>query len=205
MPEQFRFAYADWMTKCADRDNVEVKLAVDNDIHRQNLANFEPMQVDNPRRGIVKPLFELCRNLKIKENDIVVVPSDDFYPPERWDEYLQERCRGVFQVNDGHMSNIISMPVMTGGAFLRMNRTIYHPAYNHMFSDQELYDTAHELGICSSANPSEPEFEHRHWSFDKRKKDEHDEPLSETYAEMKELYKQRRYLTLIERMDVTGF
>jgi hypothetical protein len=192
------------MDKCVHPENVTLKIAVDN----QDMANFfqdfdNVIMVNNPNKGVVRPVYEMTKDFVGEPDDIMIVPSDDFYAPTNWDMYLKEqKFDGVLKVNDGHMNDIISIPILTYKAFLKMNRIIYHPAYDHMFCDKELHDTANELGICRTVDFSHPTWEHRHPIYGSRKKDKHDEMNNGNYPKGKDIYTKRRYMTLEERMKV---
>jgi len=204
-PKTFLETHKFWMDKCVHPEACHTKVVVDSVEDAEILKDFKPMVVNNTIKGIVYPLFQLLKDFKANPRDIMVVPSDDFYPPINWDMYLREKMltmKMVLQVNDGNMSDIMALPVMTYAAYEMMNRIIYHPAYSHMFCDKELYDTAMELAICEKVDPTDPLFEHKHYFFQTREMDDHDKILDEAYAEGKAIYTKRRYLTFQERLGV---
>lgn len=203
-PLIMRKVYYEWMDKADDPHDIELSIAVDNKEDLEYLSDFDRAQVvSNPDGGVVKPIFELTYKFKGNPGDIMIVPSDDFHPPDHWDTYLKETMenhRGVLKVNDGHMDDIISIPVLKYEAFLEMGRIIYHPAYNHMFCDKELHDTANELGICLSVDKSHPLFEHHHPHYRTRIADKHDEANGAGYQKGRRIYEDRRYMSLKDRM-----
>jgi len=204
-PQIFENTHKDWMLKTWDKADVYTKVAVDKKEHFDQLHEFDVVLVNNTRHGITTPLYELSSNLEAADNDIVVVPSDDFFPFQYWDKYLHEKMDGeehIFKVNDGHMKNIISMPVMTFSALLRLNRIIYHPEYRHMYSDQELHDVAEHLGILNCARETDPIFEHRHYVYNKRPKIESDKVLNQWYDESLQLYLRRKQYPIQKKLTV---
>lgn len=196
--------YFQWIDKAVHPEEVSLKIVVDNKKDAEFLSEYDVLICKDNTKGVVKPLNKLLENFEADDDDILVVVSDDFYAPQNWDMYLHETMRefdGVLKVNDGHMDDIISIPIMRYKAFVKMNRTIYHPAYNHMFCDKELHDTANELGICRSVDRGDPVFQHRHPHFNSRESDSHDKANNEDYKTGKEIYTKRRYMTLQERME----
>jgi hypothetical protein len=199
-----RATHSYWMNKCVHPENVITKVAVDSKEDAEYLPDFDVIISDNPG-GVVKPLNDLLGNFKGEPGDILIVPSDDFYPPSNWDMYLEHNFRnfkGLLKVNDGHMDDIISIPILKYEAFEQLNRTIYHPAYSHMFCDKELHDSVWELGICKAVSMADPEWVHKHPVFGTRKMDKSDERNTLKYSEGKEIYSRRRYLSLRERLEV---
>ena len=207
-PELFIKTHQEWMDNAVHPMEVKTLVAVDSQEHADMLDGYHVIVTENPRHGITVPLYILSDSIMAKGDDIIIVPSDDFFPPTNWDMYLREtfyEFDGVFKVNDGYMKNIISMPVMTYSALLKLNRIIYHPSYTHMFSDRELQDNAEELGILKCADLVHPEFEHRHYVYKKRKKLESDIIHDNNYDEMMNLYEQRKRLPLNKRLIVDEF
>lgn len=202
MLETFDF----WMSRCVKPENVHIRIGVDTREDLVEVDHFDDVVFcEHCRKGVVDPLNKMLEDFEVNDNDIMIVASDDFYPPPSWDFYLEneamENFNGVLKVNDGQMADIITIPIMRYSAFVKMGRIIYHPAYRHMFCDKELHDTAQELGICRSVERSAPLWEHRHPVFGTRDPDIHDNFNNEMYQEGKEIYAKRRYLTLTERME----
>lgn len=208
-PQQFSNAYNMWKVFAHDPSQLKLKVAVDNGGDKNYLQDEKVKDitiVDNPKHGVVLPIYRLCEQLNdLADDDLIILASDDFTPPRGWDIYLYDQFEnfdGVFKVNDGPMKPIVTLPVLTYKAFKQLNRVIYHPAYNHMFSDQEMHDVVHELGICKHASASDPLFTHRHYVNGMREKDQFDERLMDKFKESRILYQERRKLSIEERLKV---
>ncbi|GAG33200.1 unnamed protein product, partial [marine sediment metagenome] len=204
-PEVFKEVHKSWIENALKPENIVTHVAVDSQEEADMLSDYDVQVIDNPRKGVVKPIYEMTKDLRLDREDIIIVPSDDFYSFANWDMYLYENMRefyGVLKVNDGHMKDIISMPVMKYPALETMNHVIYHPAYNHMFCDKELHSTAYELGLCRAVPMGDPVFEHKHWAHSTREKDEHDDINDAGYNDGKEIYIKRMNLDIGERLKV---
>ncbi len=123
----------------------------------------------------------LSRYAKVYLNrDIFVLASDDFDVQQGWDDHLIEQFDGfdgALIVKDGYKpkTNIIPIPIMHRKMMERLNWIIYHPAYRHFFSDQELYYIVQELGNVKELRGTDTHlFSHKHWTFGGRQKDEFD-------------------------------
>ena len=201
----FKKVHKTWMDNAVMPENIKTYVAVDSQEEADELKDYDVRVVDNPNKGVVKPIYAMTKDLRLEREDIIVVPSDDFYTFPNWDMYLHENMHefyGVLKINDGHMKDIISMPVMKYPALEQMNHVIYHPTYDHMFCDKELHSTAYELGICHAVPLSDPIFEHKHWAHSTRDKDKHDDINDAGYNAGKELYIKRNNLSIGERLEV---
>jgi hypothetical protein len=141
-------------------------------------------------------------------NDIFFVMSDDFFPPKDWDSILIEQFKnhdGALLVNDGYsnQNNILSIPIMTWSCLKRLDTIVYHPVYNHMFSDNELFDILKEKNLIKKTDANII-FEHRHWITKKRIKDDNDDKLAsqDIFEADRELYLKRKSLRLSEKLKV---
>ena len=202
-PNKFKDYHRVWMERAVHPEDVYTRVAVDSISDYNEVEEYNAIIVKNPDFGIVHPLNCLCEKLKAQPDDIIVVPSDDFLAPDHWDMYLKEQFiefSGVLKVNDGSMKDIISIPVMTYEAFEKMNRVIYHPAYQHMYSDKELERNARDLGILKEADHTHPEFRHHHYIHSTRHKDEFDERVNSDFGKYKELYEKRAKMPVEERL-----
>jgi hypothetical protein len=202
-----------WKHRAVRQDDVNIRLIFDTAEQVavfKGLLEYEPVDCsfnENKRKkGVVEPLFILSSQLKeenLSDDSIIIAASDDFIPPVNWDMYLNEkitRRNAVFQVNDGEMKGIISLPVMTKEALELFNYAIYNPAYNHMYSDQELFYNAMEMGILERAMESDIVFEHKHYTNGGREKDASDIELEPDYFEGKKIYSERMNLNIGERL-----
>jgi hypothetical protein len=201
-----RKTLSEWMDNCVHPGRVKVHIVVDDEETAEYLSDFDFLHVTKKRSvGVVKPLNALLSEYEPKEDDeIMIVASDDFSAPTNWDMYLEEKFssfKGVLKVNDGHMEDIISIPILTYKAYCEMGKTIYHPAYDHMFCDKELHDTASELGLMQAVSKADPIWEHHHPHYQKRDSDDNDKRNSQSFSDGKEIYRKRRYLTLQERLE----
>lgn len=106
--------------------------------------------------------------------DILVLMSDDMFPPWMWDVSLKAEMESkeatVLQVHDGIRNDIMTLPIMNRAAYLKLGY-IYHPKYLSMYADNDLAETAKAHGMYKV---SELQFEHKHYSVGKA-------PVDETY------------------------
>lgn len=160
-------------------------------------------------KGVTHSATILSRSARLaNDNDIVVLASDDYEAPQAWDQHLVDQLDdhdGSVIVNDGYKSetNIIPIPVMSGATLRRLNGIIYHPAYHHMFCDQELYDIVAGMGAYKNLRgTAAPIFHHRHWTFNGRDRDHHDMRNTEWWNEDKATYERRRTLPLAEKLKL---
>jgi len=205
-PEVFKKMHKVWMDRARNKNIIFTEIAVDSKEHYDSLSEYKDIILcENPRGGITTPLYELTKNLNANEHDIIVVPSDDFYPPEGWDNYLLrtfDDWEWALRINDDHIQDIIPLPIMTYRCLLRLNRIIYHPVYNHMFSDQELFDVLKELDLIKDCKNDKYIFEHKHHCYGKRDKDEVDEKVEPGYHVNKKIYEARLNMSVENKLIV---
>ncbi len=142
------------------------------------------------------------------DTDIIILASDDFEAPPLWDSHLideyQDNPMQALIVNDGYNkeTNIIPIPVVTAALLRRLNGILYHPAYHHFFSDQELYDIV--LGIgggpINLRKTTAPVFRHRHWSFGGRQKDSFDQRNNARWTSDSNTYDARKNMSLEQKL-----
>jgi hypothetical protein len=149
-----------------------------------------------------------------EDRDIVIFASDDFLPPNYFDEYLIKKFEsksGVLMVRDGYqmpdsrnmLYPVVTIPIMTYDALLKLNRIIYHPAYNHMFSDAELYLNSKELGLLIDDRMTDTTtFEHHHYVTGKRQADKNDSAYILKWRDDEITWNRRKNLPLEERIKV---
>jgi hypothetical protein len=118
--------------------------------------------------------------------DILVLMSDDMFPPWMWDVSLKAEMESkeatVLQVHDGIRNDIMTLPIMNRAAYLKLGY-IYHPKYLSMYADNDLAETAKAHGMYKV---SELQFEHKHYSVGKA-------PVDETYRKENEYRKRQGF------------
>jgi tetratricopeptide (TPR) repeat protein len=172
-----------WIGKASDPNVVDIYFGVDgfDKFDVKTNGRFKIIETTKTRNGVAQAAFELSHRLVGKPGDLVVLASDDFEPPEKWDQFLFEQFNafdGSICVNNGHppyMGLVCDIPIMEYSCLKRLEGVIYHPAYSHCYSDNELYDILTEKGWLKDLRGSDtPTFVHHHWRLEKRKRDEID-------------------------------
>jgi len=222
-PAQFQHAHTEWIKRADNPENIQTYVAVNWKEHADQLREYLKknyiITVNTNKIGVCYPGYQLTSNLGIKmgqckDDDIVVFASDDFMAPQGWDSYLTNKLSGrddALFVRDGYQlpdsSNMlhpaITIPIMTYGCLKKLNMTIYHPAYNHMFSDCELYDNLKDLGLLYDDRMSDATvFEHLHYAAGKRNADQADQAYNAKWKEDEITWNSRKLLPVEKRIEV---
>ena len=215
-PDMFCDTYEDWIVKAdGEERNWTCHVAVDTQEQKEQVGGYDTcIVVDTKRKGVTYPSWKLAQHVlsqpNVKDDDIVIFASDDFFPMKNWNTVLLnefQRHDGALLVNDCYGSqgkNIFSIPIMTVATLKKLNGIIYHPAYIHCYSDNELYDNLKEMNLIKDISLSKPEiyFEHRHFSTGKRQLDDVDRNHQQTSPEDMQRYHERKKLPLKSRLEV---
>ena len=223
-PEQFKSAHSEWIKRADNPQNIQTYVAVNwqqhSDILREYLKSNFLITLNTNKIGVCYPSYQLSSNLGIKmgvakDDDIVIFASDDFMAPQGWDTYLLNKfnCKGDvgLMVRDGYQlpdsSNMlhaaITIPIMTYGCLKKMNMVIYHPSYNHMFSDCELYNNLKELGLLYDDRMNDTTiFEHLHYAANKRNADQADQAYNAKWKDDEITWNKRKLLPVEERIKI---
>ena len=215
-PQQFIHFHKIWMQKANNKENIKTWVAVNWQQHKDELKDYpcEVIVVDTKSIGVCYPSYQLSSNLECElDSDIIVFGSDDFLPPEKWDTYLINKLNnidGCLFVPDGYQledsSNMIdpciTIPLMNYGCLKKLNKVIYHPAYNHMFSDNELFLNCKELGMIVNCYHDGIQFLHVHHSAGLRQVDNADQHYHSKWKVDQDTWNKRRKLTLQGRLKV---
>lgn len=211
-PNEFKRTHTHWMNMASNFANIKTKLVVDKQEHVDELSEFDTLLYSGQTVGITKPLVYLTQSLvNLKPDDIIVVMSDDFFAPKNWDLFLKEQFKdfnGAIKVHDGgeysERMGIITIPIMTYACLEKLNHIVYHPAYNHMYSDNELRDVLFELNMLKIVDPKAGyTFEHRHWTNGKRPVDRQDAILNGTLnSQDAATYAKRKQLSLEDKLRI---
>ena len=222
-PQQFKEMHSEWIKRADNPENIQTYVAVNWVEHANELRDYLKknylITLNTNRIGVCYPSYQLSSSLGVKmgqckEDDIVILASDDFLPPENWDNYLIDKFKdnsGLLMVRDGYQlpdsSNMlypaITIPIMTFESLLKLNKIIYHPKYNHMFSDVELYFNAKDLGILIDDRLNdETTFEHLHYAAGKRQPDQADQAYNNKWQEDELTWNKRKIMSVEERIKV---
>jgi hypothetical protein len=216
-PNAFVTMHKIWLERATDKNNIITYVAVnseaDANVVKQVLSkNDEVVVVTTDRRGVCYPSYMLSKDLEGENDDIVILASDDYLPPNNWNSYLKEKLynrEGGILINDGYQaidfSNmadpIIGLPILTFGCLEKLNKIIYNPYYNHLCSDAELYINLKELGLLIDERSMDNViFEHLHWSSRKRQADLNDQSYYDNFENDKKTWEARKKMTLEERL-----
>ena len=223
-PAQFQNAHTEWIKRSDNPENIQTYVAVNWKEHADQLRDYLNknyiITVNTNKIGVCYPSYQLSSNLGVKmgqckDDDIVVFASDDFMAPKGWDTYLINKFNGKgdvgLMVRDGYQlpdsSNMlhaaITIPIMTYGCLKKLNMVIYHPAYNHMFSDCELYNNLKDLGLLYDDRISDTTiFEHLHYAAGKRNADQADQAYNTKWAEDEITWNKRKLLPVEKRIEI---
>ena len=215
-PQQFMHFHKIWMEKASNKENIKTWVAVNWQQHKDELKDYpvDVQVVTTDKIGVCYPSYFLSSKLECeKDSDIVVFASDDFLPPDNWDNYLVNKFEGkdgCLFVPDGYQledsSNMIdpciTIPLMTYGCLKKLNKVIYHPAYNHMFSDNELHLNCKELGMIINCYQDNIQFLHVHHSAGLRQTDQADAHYHSKWQVDQQMWNKRKLMKLEERLKV---
>ena len=223
-PHTFTKVYKIWIERSSNPLNIKthvcVNSQVDADIVKSVLSDSDEVTIINSTRiGVCEPAYALSSKLEANDDDIVVFASDDFLPPDKtdsfnWDTYLINKLKGRecgLLVRDGYQapdsSNMIfpsiTIPIITYSCLKKLNMIIYHPSYNHMFSDSELYMNLKDLGLLYDDRLTDPtEFTHNHYAAGKRQPDSFDRSYNDKWKDDELTWNKRKLMSVEERITI---
>jgi hypothetical protein len=223
-PQQFKQMHSEWISRSDKPEDIQTYVAVNWQEHATELKEYLSknylITLNTNKIGVCYPSYQLSSSLGVKmgkceDSDIVIFASDDFMAPKGWDTYLKNKLGGKgdvgLMVRDGYQlpdsSNMlhaaITIPIMTYGCLKKLNMTIYHPAYNHMFSDCELYNNLKELDLLYDDRLNdETVFEHLHYAAGKRQADGADQAYNSKWQEDDITWNKRKIMPVEKRLEV---
>jgi hypothetical protein len=212
-PKIFLERCRDWLSLASNKSNISVLVAVNHNVHADYLNNqgYSTIIVGDKHPGVCYAGYCLTSGLCGSVGDVVVFASDDFYAFEGWDQWVLGRLGGrdlCLLVNDrvggSYQPCAVTIPILSFGCLLRLNRVLYHPSYRHLYSDNELFDNLRDLGLLLDCRgPGFPVFEHRHWYHGNRFKDHVDERIEVSMDRDKSNYVARSRLPVEVRLRVS--
>ena len=222
-PSVFIDTYNYWLGNANNTNNIITHVAVNIEEHSQQILKGTSIKdiivTGNERKGVTYPAYILSSNLKAEDDDIVIYSSDDMWPMKNWDTFILNEFNnydGCIIVNDKYQMvtnpvvaltkkcNIVSIPIMSFRTLKKLNKIIYHPSYNHNYSDNELFNNLTEMNLLKDIAFTKPEIyiEHKHYGLSKRQKDEHDNYVFLKNEEDRINFEKRKLLPLNDRLKV---
>jgi hypothetical protein len=223
-PQQFIQMHQEWIRRSDNPSEIKTYVAVNWEQHKSELENYLKSEylvsLNTDRIGVCYPSYMLSSNLgkefgECKDEDIVVFASDDFLAPQGWDTYLKSKLKEKgdvgLMVRDGYqkpdssnmLTPVVTIPIMTFGCLRKLNGIIYHPAYNHMFSDGELYLNLKDLGLLFDDRLNdEMTFEHLHYAAGKRSADQADKAYNSKWKDDEITWNKRKSMSVQERIEI---
>ena len=182
-PQCVQSVIAAWEERAGNREAIEWVISTDAG-DSKTLAAVEAAMRANPR--VKSAINHGSRDCNAGWNaacaattgKVIIAVSDDFMPPERWDEKLlslepkgwEDGEWAVF-VDDGYVHTIMVLPIITRKRYERFGY-LYYPKYRSMFNDTELTEVAQRDGVVIEAHHIL--FEHLHPDCGKRPRDQVD-------------------------------
>jgi len=154
-PDQAAGCRERWLRLARSPEFIEHTFAVDFDDapSRKMLASFKPLVVDNPGGGCVAAWNTAAAH---STGDVLVQLSDDWVPPEGWDELILnaigELSRpSVLRVSDGHRTDdLLCIAILTKARFQQQG-FLFSPEYQGVYSDDEFSFRAYRDGVVVHA------------------------------------------------------
>lgn len=173
-PDQAAGVVSEWRSAESGDHEVEHLFSVDEDDTR--LAAYKAKAGELGIILVVGPNHTLVqaanRAAERAQGDVLIVVSDDFGCPARWDAEIAalfaERRDLAVLVDDGLGARIMTLPILGNELYRRLG-FVYHPAYHGQFVDEDLTETARALGVLVEAKGLL--FPHRHFSAGQAKID----------------------------------
>jgi hypothetical protein len=110
-------------------------VAVDTPAERKELDGYHVIVTNKERPGVAAATYALSSVVEADPDDIIILASDDFYPPDDWDTWVVKTLKGkvaCLLIRDGYQQGgCVTLPIMTHSCLLKLNRIIYHPHYHH--------------------------------------------------------------------------
>lgn len=206
-PDMFKERIEEWMSKACNEDKIRIKVAVNTRKQREELSEFADVKiVGTDRPGVCWACWQLTKDLEGSPGDIVILASDDFYPPDEWDAWVYgqfEDFYGCLLVNDGtNRQGVVTIPILDYACLKFTNHFIYHPSYVHLWSDNEFFDVLYEQELIKDLQqPDKPVFLHKHWYHGRRKKDDADDFVHKHLERDRAHYEFRKRLPLAEKLS----
>lgn len=139
------------------------------------------------------------RSAELATGDIIIYLSDDFDCPEAWDQLIIDKVKlmdsdecWLLKVDDclqEFSADVLTIPIVSMALYKRLGY-FWHPHYQSMFVDQDLYHTVKNMGALFFAQ--DLKFPHNHFSVGKAHEDATYTRSTAHWKRGKKLYAKRK-------------
>lgn len=197
-PQMAENAVIEWKNKFSGLNQYEYILSIDSNdelvVEYKKLADNQNIRIIiNNNRSVVDAVNNAA---KLSRGDVLIVVSDDFSCPDRWDDELVKVIGCNFDsgilVDDGVDARIMTLPIVGRIMYQRLEYIYWHE-YISMFCDDDLTESIRNLDKLIDARHLK--FQHHHWSRGTRQFDATDASescLMAWYSGKRILEKRRR-------------
>jgi hypothetical protein len=173
-----------WLSSAKHPEDIEYWLSLDND-DTSDYRGFTNIKTKASLRILCndnKNAIQAINAAAIRtQGELLIVVSDDFTAPFHWDfaltTLLQEHKNYVVKTDDGLQPFIVTLPIMDR-EYYEAQGYIYHPDYQHMYSDSHMSCKAWLEGKYINLPIR---FPHNHYSTGRNRKDEVNVKADSTY------------------------
>lgn len=211
-PQAWREIHDQWLSHADRPDDVQYVLVTDPRWGFEEAGDIKGLRVQD---DCISNLGRRCYVDAVNTGalqatgDVVIVIADDQYPCEHWDTLLDEFIWQAGKIPDKgcviHVRNgtpmderkMLPLPIITRNRIDRLGY-IFHPGYESMYADNDLYEHAAHDGVLIDARHL-PIFPHRHPIYDATVK------MDPQYEAQNRLYAYQLGETMLNFRRKTGF
>lgn len=143
-----------WLSRASNPDRIQHIFCLDADDKQSiHLKGFRHVIVDDPGKGCVAAWNA---GAAASTGEIIVQVSDDFFPPDGWDQIILDRLANssepaVLAVSDGCRTDGLMTIAIVNRARYEQKGYLLHPDFKSMFSDNYLTWEAKRDGVIIDA------------------------------------------------------
>ena len=170
--------FSKWMMATSGQHQYEYIVSIDADDSQQkeykNRFSEFAQVIMNDNRSLVDAVN---RAAELATGDLLIVVSDDFECPMKWDNELSDfiavkELSGEYalHVNDDYSypKKLLTIPIMSRELFKRLGY-IYHPTYFSMFADNDIFEACELMGVLHDCGHLT--FRHNHYTVQRSPND----------------------------------
>jgi len=185
---------SDWVSRAGVETELIVSVDRDDPYLRDYSVLYEGKILVNDNKFVVQAANHAA---KVAKFDVMVYLSDDFKCFDNWGVEVMKHFEGIekpllIKVDDklqAFNKDVLTIPIMNRALYNELGY-FFHPSYNSMFCDQDLYWTAQNMRAIKLC--PELVFEHHHYVNGKAPKDQTYDRSTSNWNQGKHLYAERK-------------